>query len=114
MWEHIFSTALGIILGTFIVMLIGALFIPIFFKLNANRIMKQLCNILSTEQNKGTMRLWFEDVIHDGIRDVMLDHITEEVIKNGITDALNDKKNTKKFVNKMVDSQNNLLKKYFS
>jgi hypothetical protein len=110
MWEYIFSTALGIIIGTFIVMLLGALFTPILFKLNANRIIRQLSNIISTNESKGTMRLWFEETIRDGMRDVVRDHITEEVIKNGITDALNDK-NNKKIVNEMLDFHNNLLKK---
>ena len=91
MWEQIISTAFGIIIGTVLVMFLGTLFIPIMFKMSAHKIITQLGQVFSTEENKGEIRHWFEEVIRDGIRDVIRDHVTEETFKDWITDALHDK-----------------------
>ena len=75
MIEEIISSAVGIILGTLIVMVLGMVFVPFMLKLGAKKIADVIANILTSKESKGRIQEWFEDVI-----------------KNGISNALKDKK----------------------
>jgi len=80
MWEQILSSALGIIIGTLVVMGLGVIFLPIMFKLSAKKIMLQIGELLSDDKKKGAMRQWFEEVIQSGISNALQDKKIRKVV----------------------------------
>lgn len=80
MWDQVLSSALGIIIGTLVVMILGVVFVPLMFKFSAKKIMKQIGELLSDDKNKGAMQKWFEEVIQAGISNALKDPKIKKIV----------------------------------